>query len=75
MAVLRKSPSSILYKVVAETNLYFVASLRVVAENVVTDREKDTQTYKPSTVTFAVHACILRVNYFYGVRALSSDAI
>ena len=39
---------------------YFVALLRIVAENVVTSRQTDRQTdklsYKPSTVTLAAHA-------------------
>ena len=35
-------------------------SLRVVAENVVTDERTDTHTHEPSTVTLAAYACMYR---------------
>ena len=50
----------------------------MVAENVVTDRQTDTHTSKPSTATLAVHACqglkmgIILIKVF-GVVAMDNE--
>ena len=53
----------------------FVVSLRVVAENVVTDRRKERHTYKPSTITLAIIHVYKWKNHFFKTKGGYRDGL